>query len=83
MMLGLGMYLPFYMSLTAFLGVAVKGVVDLIHRRRMAGLSEDERAARDRAYSDTGLILASGLLGGESVMGIILAMIVSASALIG
>ncbi len=83
MMLGLGMYLPFYMSLTAFLGVAVKGVVDLIHRRRMADLSEDERAARDRAYSDTGLILASGLLGGESVMGIILAMIVSASALIG
>lgn len=83
MMLGLGMYLPFYMSLTAFLGVAVKGVVDLIHRRRMAGLSEDERAARDRAYSDTGLILTSGLLGGESVMGIILAMIVSASALIG
>lgn len=83
MMLGLGMYLPFYMSLTAFLGVAVKGVADLIHRRRIAGLSEDERAARDRAYSDTGLILASGLLGGESVMGIILAMIVSASALIG
>ena len=78
MMLGLGMYLPFYMSLTAFLGVVVKAVVDLIHRKRM-----DRLAPEERAYGDTGLILASGLLGGESIMGIILAMIVSASALIG
>ena len=83
MMLGLGMYLPFYMSLTAFLGVVVKAVVDLIHRKRMDRLAPEEREARERAYGDTGLILASGLLGGESIMGIILAMIVSASALIG
>lgn len=81
MMLGLGMYLPFYMSFTAFLGVIVKVAIDAIHRRRVAKLAEDEREERDRRYADTGLILASGLLGGESVMGIILAMLVSASAI--
>ena len=83
MMLGLGMYLPFYMSLTAFLGVVVKALVDVVHRKRMDRLAPEEREARERAYGDTGLILASGLLGGESIMGIILALIVSASALIG
>lgn len=81
MMLGLGMYLPFYMSFTAFLGVIVKVAIDAIHRRRVAKLAEDKREERDRRYADTGLILASGLLGGESVMGIILAMLVSASAI--
>lgn len=81
MMLGLGMYLPFYMSFTAFLGVIVKVAIDAIHRKRVAKLAEDEREERDRRYADTGLILASGLLGGESVMGIILAMLVSASAI--
>ena len=83
MMLGLGMYLPFYMSLTAFLGVVVKALVDVVHRKRMDRLAPEEREARECAYGDTGLILASGLLGGESIMGIILALIVSASALIG
>ncbi len=80
MMLGLGIYLPFYMSLTAFLGVLVKLVVDVFHKRKLAALPEEERAARERSYQDTGLILASGLLGGESVMGIILALLLTGAA---
>lgn len=81
MMLGLGMYLPFYMSFTAFLGVIVKLVADALHRARQAKVPAEARDERDQAYADTGLIMASGLLGGESIMGIILALIVSASAL--
>lgn len=80
MMLGLGIYLPFYMSLTAFLGVLVKLVVDVFHRRKLAALPEDERAVRECSYQDTGLILASGLLGGESVMGIVLALLLTGAA---
>lgn len=81
MMLGLGMYLPFYMSFTAFLGVIVKLVADALHRARQAKVPAEARDERDQAYADTGLIMASGLLGGESIMGIILALVVSASAL--
>ncbi len=51
-----------------------------IHKRKLVALPEDERAARERSYQDTGLILASGLLGGESVMGIILALLLTGAA---
>lgn len=82
MMLGLGIYLPFYMSFTAFLGVLVKLAVDVVHRKQLAKLPDDAREAADRRYQDTGLVLASGLLGGESVMGIILALLVTVTALL-
>lgn len=80
MMLGLGMYLPFYMSFTAFLGVLVKAVVDLVRRRVMAGKEGQDHQQSEQRWQESGLVVASGLLGGESIMGIILAMIVSATA---
>ncbi len=80
MMLGLGMYLPFYMSFTAFLGVLAKAVVDLIRRRVMAGKEGQDHQQSEQRWQESGLVVASGLLGGESIMGIILAMIVSATA---
>lgn len=82
MMLGLGIYLPFYMSFTAFLGCMVKVVVDQVGKRRLAKLPEDERDAARARFSDSGLVIASGLLGGESIMGIILALVVAAGALL-
>lgn len=81
MMLGLGVYLPFYMSFTAFIGAMVKAVYSFVCKRRDANLSEEERAIREKAQSENGLVIASGLLGGESIVGIILAMTVAASAL--
>lgn len=80
MMLGLGVYLPFYMSFTAFIGAMIKVVYDIVCKRRSACLSEEERKAREQAQSENGLVVASGLLGGESIVGIVLAMIVAASA---
>lgn len=61
MTLGLGVYLPFYLSATAFLGGALKFIL--------------EKAAPDWDKKGTGLIIASGLLGGEAVVGVIIALI--------
>lgn len=74
MMLGLGIYLPFYMSFTAFLGLIAKLVYDFFCRRRLAALPENERASRKQAQEETGLIVSSGLLGGESIVGVIIAL---------
>ncbi|NTV89809.1 MAG: peptide transporter [Clostridiales bacterium] len=61
MTLGLGVYLPFYLSATAFIGGAVKLVV--------------QKAAPKWDKEGPGLIIASGLLGGEAVVGVIIALI--------
>lgn len=61
MTLGLGVYLPFYLSATAFLGGALKFIV--------------EKAAPEWDKKGTGLVIASGLLGGEAVIGVIIALV--------
>ncbi len=60
MTLGLGIYLPFYLSLTAMLGGLLKYLTD--------------RFAPKFAQSGLGDIIAPGLLGGEAVVGVILAL---------
>jgi uncharacterized oligopeptide transporter (OPT) family protein len=79
MMLGLGIYLPFYMSFTAFLGAMAKVVYSAICKARLR-----KRAARDpnldpalaqKQQQDNGLIISSGLLGGESIVGVIIALV--------
>lgn len=81
MMLGLGIYLPFYMSLTAFLGAVAKMAYDAVCARRRAKLPPDEAAARLKAQDETGLVVASGLLGGESVVGVVIALAAVAAGL--
>jgi putative OPT family oligopeptide transporter len=66
MMLGLGVYLPFYMSLTAFLGALSKLVYDHVMRSR----GRDAAAAEE-----SGIVVASGLLGGESIVGVVIALV--------
>jgi uncharacterized oligopeptide transporter (OPT) family protein len=61
MTLGLGVYLPFYLSATAFIGGALKFIV--------------EKVAPKWDKKGSGLIIASGLLGGEAVIGVIIALI--------
>lgn len=74
MMLGLGIYLPFYLSFTAFLGAMVKVVFDTVSRHRLARLSDEDRIRHEKAHEESGLIMASGLLGGESVVGVLIAL---------
>ena len=61
MTLGLGVYLPFFLSATAFIGGALRFIV--------------QKAAPEWDKKGTGLIIASGLLGGEAVIGVIIALI--------
>ena len=74
MMIGLGVYLPFYMSFTAFLGCLVKWIYDAIVKSKQANLSEEDRAAAKLRSDQSGLVVASGLLGGESIVGVCIAL---------
>lgn len=66
MTLGLGVYLPFYMSATAFIGGALRFVTEKF-------FPAFEKSAK-------GQIIASGLLGGEAVVGVVIALITAVQA---
>ena len=68
-MLGLGIYLPFYLSLTACLGGFIRFVV--------------EKAAPKFAQGSTGTVIASGLLAGEGFFGVVIALYQAATILMG
>ena len=88
MMLGLGVYLPFYMTLSASLGAAVKIVYDRVASIRNARASGDattnaNTGTDETSHEETGIIIASGVLGGESIVGVIIALASVASGLLG
>ncbi len=83
MMLGLGIYLPFYMTAGAAVGLVAKVVYNAVGRRRQKGASPEERAELEKRHEQAGLVVASGLLGGESVMGVLIALYAIATGLAG
>ena len=89
MMLGLGVYLPFYMTLSASLGAAVKIAYDRVASIRTArangnvAANADTGAPDETSHEETGIIVASGVLGGESIVGVIIALASVASGLLG
>ena len=88
MMLGLGVYLPFYMTLSASLGAAVKIAYDRVASIRNARASGNVAAnantdTDETSHEETGIIIASGVLGGESIVGVIIALASVASGLLG
>lgn len=76
MMLGLGVYLPLYLSLTAPIGALVKLAYD-----RLFGKGQSDSA--ELSHDDTGIVVASGLLGGESIVGVITALATVVAGLMG
>lgn len=88
MMLGLGVYLPFYMTLSASLGAAVKIAYDRVASIRNARANGDattnaNTSTDETSHEETGIIVASGVLGGESIVGVIIALASVASGLLG
>ena len=110
MMLGLGIYLPFYMSLTAAAGALIKVAYDRLGARGKGGAAADsaeratspaggaysaERAASpaggaesrqdvsETSHEESGIIVASGVLGGESIVGVLIALASVATGLLG
>ncbi len=75
MMIGLGVYLPLYMSLTAPLGALAKVAYDRFAPRK----AEESELSHD----DTGIIVASGLLGGESIVGVCIALLTVIAGILG
>lgn len=86
MMLGLGAYLPLYMTLTGALGALAKVAYDRLGSRGRAGAEAGaatgaaapqpggETLGGELSHEDNGIVVASGLLGGESVVGVLIAL---------
>ena len=67
MLIAVGMYLPFDTSSAIFVGGVCKWIID----RLTARLSSEKKAAVD----ERGTLLASGLIAGEAIMGILIAVL--------
>ncbi len=72
MLIAVGMYLPFQTVLAIFAGGVVKWIMELVAKRRVQG---DKRRAE--AVENRGLLVASGLVAGEALIGILLAAVVA------
>ena len=72
MLIAVGMYLPFQTTFAIFVGGIIKYTVDKMAEKRGANKSEKE------VVNNTGLLLASGLVAGEALVGIILAGFIGA-----
>ena len=67
MLVSVGMYLPIETSFAIFIGGLIKGVVEFFQKRR-----KDNQSKIDKA-SNVGTLLASGLIAGEALIGILFA----------
>ncbi|HWR50161.1 MAG TPA: oligopeptide transporter, OPT family [Bryobacteraceae bacterium] len=67
MLIAVGMYLPFETTSAIFLGGVIRAAADRIAARRAAAQRAD--------IEETGTLLASGLIAGEAILGILLAVL--------
>ena len=65
MTLGIGMYLPMFISTTVFVG----GIIAFALKKILSGNRE-----RNKSGEKTGILIASGLLGGEGITGVLVAL---------
>jgi len=67
MLICVGMYLPLETTFAIFVGGLIKGVVDLTVKKRQFN------AAQTARIDNTGVLLASGLIAGEALIGLLFA----------
>jgi hypothetical protein len=70
MLIAVGMYLPFESTAAIFVGGLVKWLFEL--RLKAKNATEEERARAE----NTGVLLSSGFIAGESLMAVVLALLV-------
>ena len=68
MLVCVGMYLPLETTFAIFLGGIIKGMVDTLAEKRKFSLAQRTNT------ENTGVLLASGLIAGEALMGLIIAI---------
>ncbi|HUV36249.1 MAG TPA: oligopeptide transporter, OPT family [Patescibacteria group bacterium] len=69
MLIAVGMYLPFHTTFAIFIGGTIKWIIDSVRQKRNLDREKVENA---------GILLASGLIAGQALMGIIIAATVVA-----
>ncbi|MFZ1731500.1 MAG: oligopeptide transporter, OPT family [Bacteroidota bacterium] len=67
MLVSVGMYLPLETTFAIFIGGLMKGAVDMYKAKRKVN------AAQDARIENTGVLLASGLIAGEALVGLVFA----------
>jgi putative OPT family oligopeptide transporter len=67
MLVAVGMYLPLATTFAIFVGGVIRGLTDMLSERR--GFNEAQRARVENA----GVLVASGLIAGEALMGLLTA----------
>jgi hypothetical protein len=72
MLIAVGMYLPFYTTSAIFIGGVIRWVADRIAQKKFG---QDKKVLEQ--VENRGLLVASGLVAGEALVGIILAAIVA------
>ncbi len=73
MLIAVGMYLPFNTTFAIFIGGIIKLIVDKQAAKRVKESGDKEKV------ENTGILLASGLIAGEALMGIVLAILSTAN----
>jgi len=67
MLISVGMYLPLETTFAIFIGGLIKGVVDIYKEKRGYNVAQQAR------IENTGILLASGFIAGEALMGLVFA----------
>ena len=68
MLVSVGMYLPLTTTFAIFTGGITKGIIDMISEKRKHNQVQKQRV------ENVGVLLASGLIAGEALMGLVVAM---------
>jgi len=68
MLVSVGMYLPIETTFAIFVGGLIKGAVDLFNEKKKHNEAQKVRV------ENTGVLLASGLIAGEALMGLLIAI---------
>lgn len=68
MLVSVGMYLPLETTFAIFLGGLVKGIVEMVNERKKHNEAQKARV------ENTGVLLASGFIAGEALMGLVIAL---------
>jgi putative OPT family oligopeptide transporter len=73
MLIAVGMYLPFPTTMAIFVGGVIKWIAETLTRRK--GIEDQQKL---EAIENKGLLISSGFVAGEALMGILLAALVAA-----
>jgi putative OPT family oligopeptide transporter len=68
MLVSVGMYLPLETTFAIFVGGLIKGAVDIFNERKKHNEAQKVRV------ENTGVLIASGLIAGEALMGLVIAI---------